>query len=66
MIETHKQSEFHKRKEARTRYYFKFIYRKKMKTCGACSGSGKYDTWIKGKGVPDCSMCEGTGRVREI
>lgn len=53
--------DFKSRKKARTEYYEKYIKGYKLVTCGACSGSGYYDN----NNHPKCSMCEGTGKVRE-
>jgi hypothetical protein len=36
----------------------------KDKKCGACNGSGYYDTSIKGK-TPKCASCNGTGMKKE-
>lgn len=60
-------SDYHKRKQQRTEHYLKYVYKNKMKKCGACNGSGYYDTTIRGK-VPKCGSCNGTGkeRVRDI
>lgn len=51
---------FHERKKERTEYYNRFIKGWKLVKCGACNGSGKYDT----NGSPDCSWCNGTGTER--
>lgn len=34
---------------------------KKLVTCVACNGSGRYDH----NGAPECSSCGGTGKHRE-
>ena len=51
------------RKKERTLLFDK-IKGKKLVICTACSGSGYYDTCIRGR-VPKCASCEGTGKVRE-
>ena len=33
----------------------------KQVTCGACSGSGYYDHFIRGR-TPKCGNCNGTGK----
>ena len=59
-----KMDDYHKRKLERTEHFLKFMYKNKLIVCGACSGSGKYDTCIRGR-IPKCGMCNGTGKVRE-
>lgn len=54
-------SDYHKRKQQRKEHYLNYIHGNKMKPCGACNGSGYYDTTIKGK-VPKCGACNGTGK----
>lgn len=49
---------FREEKEARTKYFFKYIYGWKLRKCGACNGSGRYDH----NGSPTCSACDGTGK----
>ncbi len=53
-------SAYHQRKAARLLDYLK-IHGKKLITCTACNGSGRYDD----KGSPRCGLCNGTGKVRE-
>lgn len=48
------------RKEERTEYYKKYVYKWKLRPCTACNGSGHYDSW----GAPPCGACEGTGKER--
>jgi DnaJ-class molecular chaperone len=50
--------DFRSRKEDRTAYYFKNIYKWKQRKCVACNGSGRYD----GNGSPKCGGCDGTGK----
>ena len=57
--------DFKERKAARTEYYFKYIYKKKLVTCTACNGSGYYDNTDRYGRTPRCSSCEGTGKERE-
>jgi len=57
--------DFRERKAARTEYYFKYIYKKKLVTCTACNGSGYYDNTDRYGRTPRCSSCEGTGKERE-
>lgn len=52
--------DFYKRKQARTDYYFKWVYGWKLKNCTACSGSGYYDH----NGSSKCGACGGTGKER--
>ena len=47
------------RKKARTDYYYRFVYKRKLVNCSSCSGSGYYDH----NGSPRCSSCDGTGKV---
>ena len=49
---------FHERKKWRTRWYFRCVYGWRLKTCTACSGSGRYDH----HGSPRCGNCDGTGK----
>lgn len=49
---------FLENKVYRTNNYIKFLYGHKEKKCGACNGSGYYDS----NGSPDCGCCDGTGR----
>lgn len=48
------------RKAARKDYFEKYVRGWKLRTCYACNGSGRYDTW----GGPKCSGCGGTGKER--
>lgn len=56
--------DYKERKKARTEFFLKNIYKKKLIPCLACNGSGYYDTTIRGK-IPKCSSCKGTGKQRE-
>lgn len=49
-------SGFHEEKRRRTKYYYRFVYKWKLRKCGACNGSGYYDD----NGSPKCSACNGT------
>lgn len=40
---------------------FEADHGRKLMTCTACSGSGRYDH----NGAPPCGSCNGTGKVRE-
>jgi len=51
---------FHERKAYRTDRYYRFRYGWRLRTCTACSGSGKYDH----NNSPDCQGCGGTGKER--
>jgi DnaJ-class molecular chaperone len=51
---------FHERKDARREHYLKWVFGWKLRDCGACSGSGRYDH----NGSPKCGACGGTGRER--
>lgn len=51
---------FYERKQHRTEYYFKYEFGWKLRDCGACNGSGRYDH----NGSPKCSCCDGTGKER--
>lgn len=53
-------SDFLTRKKERSEYYFRFEYGHKLRTCSACSGSGRYDSHRS----PKCSACNGTGKER--
>lgn len=46
------------RKAARVEYYRRFVYGWRLRKCGACNGSGRYDH----NGSPPCGACEGTGK----
>lgn len=50
-------------KQYRKDKYMNEVYGWKLRTCGACSGSGRYDHCIKGR-IPKCGACEGTGKER--
>ena len=52
--------DFHKRKAARTEYFYNFIYGWKLQDCIACNGSGYYDV----SNSPTCGCCNGTGKER--
>ena len=51
---------FHERKEQRKAYYEKFVKGWKLRPCGACNGSGYYDSDEN----PECGACDGTGKER--
>jgi len=51
---------FHERKQYRADYYHRFVYGYKLRECGACAGSGHYDS----NGSPACGSCYGTGKER--
>lgn len=51
-------STFHERKAERSDYYRRFVHGWKQRACGACAGSGYYDS----DGSPPCGGCDGTGR----
>lgn len=53
-------SAFHDCKAERRARYFRYEYRWRLQTCGACNGSGYYDD----NGSPRCSSCGGTGKER--
>jgi len=53
-------STYHERKAERTADYAR-RHGKKLVTCTACSGSGRYDH----NGSPKCGACDGTGKERE-
>jgi DnaJ-class molecular chaperone len=49
-------------KKSRKQYYLKYIHGWKQRKCGACNGSGWYDSCDKkGNSIP-CGVCEGTGK----
>lgn len=52
---------FYERKKQRTEDYFRYQYKQKLVTCGACDGSGHYDN----NGSPKCWLCSGTGKQRK-
>jgi DnaJ-class molecular chaperone len=53
---------FREDKKARTDHYYKYVYGWKQRKCGACAGSGWYDSTDR-KGRPiACDCCEGTGK----
>ena len=51
---------FLERKEARRRYYERFVKGWKQQKCSSCSGSGYYDS----DNSPECGACDGTGKER--
>lgn len=51
-------ADFHERKAQRTAYYTRFVHGWKQRPCGACMGSGRYDS----TGSPRCGACDGTGK----
>lgn len=51
---------FHERKAQRTAYYKKYIEGWKLRPCGACNGSGYYDSHDN----PECGACDGSGKER--
>lgn len=53
-------SDYRERKQQRKDYYEKYVKGRKLKTCTACSGSGRFDH----NGSPKCGACDGTGKVR--
>jgi DnaJ-class molecular chaperone len=56
---------FKERKLIRIENYLKYDYKKKLKTCISCNGSGYYDNFINGH-TPKCSSCNGTGKIKEF
>ena len=52
--------DFHERKAERKSYYERFVRGWKLRPCGACAGSGRYDN----TGSPRCGACDGTGKER--
>ena len=56
------ENDYRERKRIRTEWYMKYIYKNKMITCSACSGSGYYDG---GYNHPKCGSCQGKGKVFE-
>ena len=52
--------DFKERKKLRTEKFIK-KFKKKMKPCIACNGTGYYDTTINGK-IPKCESCAGSGK----
>ncbi len=54
------ESRYHEEKAARRRVYFTFAYGWRLRPCGACNGSGRYDH----NGSPPCDCCDGTGKER--
>ena len=48
-------------RKAERRKAFMAKHGKKLVTCTACNGSGRYDH----NGAPKCGSCNGTGKVRE-
>lgn len=53
-------SDFHERKAERTEWYFRFVYGWRLRTCYACNGSGRHDSFRS----PKCEGCVGTGKER--
>lgn len=53
-------STYQERKQDRREHYAKHVHGWKMRPCGACAGSGRYDH----NGSPPCGCCEGTGKER--
>jgi hypothetical protein len=53
-------STYAERKQTRKEWFFRFRFGMKERPCGACSGSGRYDS----HGSPRCGACDGTGRER--
>lgn len=53
-------SDYHRRKEERTKHYNNFVKGWKLRPCTACGGSGYYDN----NGSPKCGACNGTGKER--
>lgn len=53
--------DYWKRKEARKRYYERFIKGWKLRPCRACNGSGYYDH----NGSPPCQGCDPPGSGKE-
>lgn len=51
---------YQERKDRRTADFADRVGRK-LVTCVACGGSGRYDN----RGSPRCGACDGAGRVRE-
>lgn len=47
-------------KQERKEHYINYVHGWKLRKCGACRGSGKYDH----NGSPSCGACEGTGKER--
>ncbi len=58
-------STFQERKDERKAHYEKWIKGWKLIPCGACNGSGRYDTYSRRHGgSPPCGACKGTGKER--
>lgn len=53
-------SAYRKRKRERVEHFDRCVKGWKLRTCGACNGSGRYDH----HGSPACGSCSGTGRER--
>lgn len=53
-------STFQERKAARTETHRRFEFGWKLRDCGACAGSGRYDH----NGSPPCGACDGSGKER--
>lgn len=56
---------YFERKQKRTEWFFKYVYKNKLVTCTACNGSGYYDNTDQHGRTPECSSCEGTGKTKE-
>lgn len=51
---------YHSRKAKRTQEYWQ-EHGRKLITCSACMGSGRYDH----VGSPPCGCCDGTGKTKQ-
>lgn len=49
-----------RRKAQRTEHFNRFVKGWRLRTCGACNGSGRYDH----NRSPKCGCCDGTGKER--
>ena len=56
-------STYHERKQARTEAFTKGVKGWKLIKCGACNGSGYYDSSRHGV-TPKCGCCNGTGKEK--
>ena len=52
--------DYRQRKAMRVEHYKRFVFGWRLRECGACSGSGRYDN----DGSPPCGACDGTGKTR--
>ncbi|MBD3251240.1 hypothetical protein GF380_02090 [Candidatus Uhrbacteria bacterium] len=52
-------ADWRKRKQARKKYFLKYVYGWRLRDCTTCNGSGYYDS----TGSPPCGTRGGTGRV---